>query len=405
MKKRTKAEIIAMYNQYVAKTYNNLDVVLDKGDGIFLWDSDGNRYWDFWSSYSAVNFGHQHPRLTAVAIKELMRGPMRTRACYDENLALLGEKLSKLTKMETKIIPKCSGAEAVETALKAMRMYGYREMKIPYDKAEIIVAAGNFHGRTITVISFSSEEQYKKDFGPHTPGFKIVPFNDVTAIKKAITPYTVGILLEPIQGEGGIIIPANDYLAKIRTICDDWHILLALDEIQTGLGRTGKMFCYEHSGIKPDLLCLGKALGGGILPISVLIGVNKVMDLWKPGDDGNTFGGYGMAAGVACEVLNVAVEEEISQKADKLGKKLISSLKSIKSSHIKEARGKGLLVGIELWPNAGGARRFVDKLLFEENLICKEAHHNIMRFSMPLIITEEQLEEAAGKIKKVLEKN
>lgn len=403
---KTKSEkIIEKYNRYVAKTYNNLPVVLAGGDGIYLWDKEGNRFMDFWSSYSAVNFGHRHPRISVVAIKEILRGPMRTRACYDEELALLGEKLSKLTKMETKIIPKCSGAEAVETALKTMRMYAYRVKGIPVDKAEIVIAAGNFHGRTITVISFSSEEQYRKDFGPHTPGFIMVPFNNIVAFKKtAMRPNVIGVLLEPIQGEGGIVVPSDDYLNQVRTICDDLHILLALDEIQTGLGRCGKTFCYEYNGIKPDLLCLGKALGGGIVPISVLVGKKEIMDLWRPGDDGSTFGGYGMASAVACESLDVLIEEKISERAYELGKKFIARLKTIESPFIKEVRGRGLLVGIELWPDAGGARKFVDKLLLEEKLICKEAHHHIMRFSMPLVISQEQLEIAAEKIEKVLKR-
>lgn len=401
---KTKSEkIIEKYNRYVAKTYNNLPVVLDRGDGIFLWDKEGNKFMDFWSSYSAVNFGHRHPRITEVAVKELLKGPMRTRACYDEDLALLGEKLSKLAKMETKIIPKCSGAEAVETALKTMRMYAYRVKGIWENKAEIVIAAGNFHGRTITVVSFSSEEQYRKDFGPHTPGFIMVPFNDITALKKAVMrPNVVGVLLEPIQGEGGIVVPAESYLNQVRIICDDLHILLALDEIQTGLGRCGKTFCYEYNNIKPDLLCLGKALGGGIVPISVLVGKKEIMDLWRPGDDGSTFGGYGMASAIACESLDVLIEEKIAERAYELGKKFISWLKTIESPFIKEVRGKGLLVGIELWPDAGGARKFVDKLLLEEKLICKEAHHHIMRFSMPLIISQEQLEIAAEKIERVL---
>ncbi len=399
---KTKSEkIIEKYNRYVAKTYNNLPVVLAGGNGIYLWDKEGNIFWDFWSSYSAVNFGHCHPRISMVAIKEILRGPMRTRACYDEDLALLGEKISKLVGLETKIIPKCSGAEAVETALKTMRMYAYRVKGIPLDKAEIVVAAGNFHGRTITVVSFSTEEQYKKDFGPHTPGFITVPFNDTVALKKAaMRPNAAGVLLEPIQGEGGIIVPEDDYLNKARTICDDLHILLAFDEIQTGLGRCGKIFCYKYNGIKPDLLCLGKALGGGIVPISVLVGKKEIMDLWQPGDDGSTFGGYGMASAIACESLDVLIEEKIAERAYELGKKFIAWLKTIESPFIKEVRGKGLLVGIELYPDAGGARKFVDKLLSEEKLICKEAHHHIMRFSMPLIISEKQLEIAVCKIEK-----
>ena len=395
-----KNEIIAKYNKFVANTYHNLPIVLKEGKGIWLKDVDGKEYMDFWSTYSAMNLGHNNTRLNKVVDRVLKKGCLTARPCYCEELAILGEKLSQLTKMDIMIIPKNGGSESVETAIKAMRMYAYRERGIPKDKAEIIVAEGNFHGRTTTIISFSSVGKYKDDFGPLTPGFKIVPYNNSEAIEKAITPNTIGVLLEPIQGEGGVNVPSKDYLFQVRRICTKHNLLLALDEIQTGMGRTGKMFCYEHSAIKPDLLILGKALGGGIVPISVLVGRREIMKHWVPGDDGSTLGGYALAAAVACEVIDIFTEEKIPEKVFYLGMEFITALKTISSPYIKEVRGKGLMIGIQLSEKVT-ARAIVEELL-KEGLLCGEARGNVLRLTPPLIIKERELDWAFDRLKKVL---
>lgn len=390
-------EIMKIYDKYVARTYNTLPVVLKSGKGVYARDPEGKVYLDFWAAYSALNLGHSHPEIV-----EVLRNPnLFTRACYNEELAMLAKEVVEIVGFDAMILPKNSGAEAVETAIKTARMWAYRAGVALRNKGEIIVAERNFHGRTIAIVSFSSEPQYRDDFGPHAPGFQLVPFGDISALKRALKPYTIAVLLEPIQGEGGIIVPPADYLRQVRKVCDDWHILMMLDEIQTGLGRTGKMFCYEHSGIKPDIVILGKALGGGVLPISLVIGRRDVMELWNPGDDGSTFGGYSMACAVARKVLQILQRDKLPERAAKLGEYFMAELKKINSSHIKEVRGKGLMVGIELYPEAGGARKYCERLL-KEGIICKEAHHHILRLSPPLIITKEQLDFAAEKIEKVL---
>lgn len=397
----TSREIIEMYNRYVARTYNTLPVVLDHGMGVEVWDEDGKKYLDFWAAYSAVNLGHAHPEIITTAIEHLRKGPMFTRACYNKELALLGKELSELAGFDSIIIPKNSGAEGVETALKTARMWAYRTGKTSRNTGEIIVANQNFHGRTITIVSFSGEAQYRDDFGPLTPGFKMIPYGNLESLEKAVTSNTIALLLEPIQGEGGIIVPPPGYLRGAREICDKHGILLILDEIQTGLGRTGELFCYRASSIEPDILILGKSLGGGILPVSAEIGGRKIMELWQPGDDGSTFGGYSMAAAVARKAIEIIVRDKLAERSAELGKYFIDRLEKIDSYFIKEIRGKGLFVGIELAPNAGGARKYCERLL-KEGVICKEAHENVLRLSPPLIVTKEQLDFAAEKIEKVL---
>lgn len=390
--------IMEMYNKYVAHTYNTLPVVLEEGDGVWVWDVDGKVYLDFWAGYSALNLGHRHPKTWAVFEK----ANLMTRACYNEDLALLAEKVCGLVNFDSMILPKNSGAEAVETAIKTVRMWAYRTGKASRDQGEIIVMGQNFHGRTITIVSFSSASQYKEDFGPHTSGFRIIPYGDTEVLEKAITPNTIAVLLEPIQGEGGIIVPPENYLREVRDICHKHGILMMLDEIQTGLGRTGKMFCYEHSGITPDILILGKSLCGGTPAIlSLVIGKRDVMKFWNPGDDGSTFGGNSAACAVARTVFEVLREEDLLSRTTKEGLYFLNELKKIKNPFIKEVRGKGLFIGIEFYPESGGARKYCEELL-KNGLVCKEAHENVLRFSPPLIITREQIDLALNKIRKVL---
>ena len=389
-----------MYDKYVVHTYSTLPVILNdtKSKGVEIWDMDGKKYLDFWAGYSALNLGHHHPETWKV----LRNSGLVTRACYDRYLALLGKTISELVGFDAMILPKNSGAEGVESAIKTARMWAYRTGMVSRNQSEIIVMNHNFHGRTITVISFSSEKQYKNDFGPHTPGFIPVDYGDVKNIKKAITSNTIAVLMEPMQGEGGIIIPPVSYLNDVRALCDKHKILLILDEIQTGSGRTGKMFCYEHNGIKPDLLILGKSLCGGTPAIlSLVVGRRDIMELWQPGDDGSTFGGNSAAAAVALETFNVLEKENLIKNSAELGEYFKNQLKEIKNPLIKEVRGKGLFIGIEFFPEAGGARKYVNKLI-EKGILCKEAHEHVLRISPPLTIGKEHIDFFIEKFKEVL---
>ncbi|MDA2936178.1 ornithine--oxo-acid transaminase [Patescibacteria group bacterium AH-259-L05] len=398
--KLSSAEIITMYNQFIANTYDTLPVNLTRGKGIYVYDAEGNQYLDFWAAYSALNLGHGHPQILDTAKRHLDSGALLTRACYNDQLALLGKELTTLTGLDM-MLPKNSGVEAFEAAVKTARMYAYRKKEMKRNTAEIIVCTDNFHGRTLAAISCSSEPQYRDDFGPHTPGFKLIPYNDPHALENAINKNTIAFLVEPVQGEGGIIVPSNDYLKTIREICDRENILLLLDEIQTGLGRTGGLFCFKEAGIIPDILIVGKSLGGGIVPISAIVGSRKILQYYKPGDDGSTFGGYSFACAVARKALKIVQKQEIPKRAHELGIYAIEQLRQIKSPYIKVIRGKGLMIGIELKPEAGGARRFCEALL-KEGVICKEAHHHVLRLSPPLIISKEQLSTGLEKIEKVL---
>ena len=389
-----------MYDKYVAHTYSTLPVVLDDttGQGVEIWDMDGKKYLDFWAGYSALNLGHHHPETWKV----LKNSGLVTRACYDKYLASLGRKISELVGFDAMILPKNSGAEGVESAIKTARMWAYRTGRVPHSRGEIIVMNHNFHGRTILVISFSGEKQYKYDFGPHTPGFTLVDYGDAKHIEGAITSNTIAVLMEPMQGEGGIIVPPENYLKDVRRLCDERGILLILDEIQTGLGRTGKMFCYEHNGIKPDLLILGKSLCGGTPAIlSLAVGRRDIMELWQPGDDGSTFGGNSAAAAVALETFNVLEKENLIKNSAELGEYFKNQLKEIKNPLIKEVRGKGLFIGIEFFPEAGGARKYVNKLV-EKGILCKEAHEHVLRISPPLVIKKYQIDIFTEKFKEVL---
>jgi ornithine--oxo-acid transaminase len=386
---------------YGAHNYHPLDVVLNKGKGIWVWDVDGKKYLDFLSAYSAVNQGHCHPRIKKAMEKQADKLTLPSRAFRNDQWPMFAKELCDLTGYQM-VLPMNSGAEAVETAIKAARMWGYQKKEIQEDKAEIIVCSNNFHGRTVTVISFSSEPLYRKDFGPFTPGFVIIPYGDIDALEKAITPNTAAFLVEPIQAEAGIIIPPKDYLKAAKELCEKNKVLFVADEIQTGLGRTGKLFACEHEDIKPDVMVIGKSLGGGYYAISAVLSDREILGLFTPGSHGSTFGANPLACACARESLQVIQEEELISNSAEQGQYLLEKLKTIKSRHIKEVRGTGLLIGIELLHEAGGARRFCEALE-KEGLLCKETHDHVIRFAPPLVITKKDIDWAFKKIKKVFE--
>ena len=398
----TNKQLINLQNEYVAHNYHPLDVVLTKGHGVWVYDIEGKKYMDFLSAFSSVNQGHTHKKLIATIKKQSAKLTMTSRAFYSDQLALFAKELCDLAGFEM-MLPMNTGAEAVETAIKVVRKYGYVKRGISKDKAEIIVVAGNFHGRTITVVGFSSEESYKDGFGPFTPGFTIVPFNDAGAIEKAINKNTIAVLLEPIQIEGGIIVPDDGYLSAVAKICKKKKVLLMYDEIQTGLGRTGKLFAYQHEkDAKPDVLILAKALAAGCYPVSAVLTSKEIFSVIGPGSHGSTFSGNQMACAIARTALAVLVEEKLPENSAKLGAYLMKKVKTIKSKWIKEVRGKGLVIGIELTKESGGARKFCEKLA-NEGILCKETHDMVIRLAPPLIITKEEIDFAFVKIKKVLE--
>jgi ornithine--oxo-acid transaminase len=392
-------DYIHLEETYGAHNYRPLDVVLTRGRGIWVWDVDGNRYLDCLSSYSAVNQGHCHPKILAALTEQAGRLTLTSRAFRNDQLALFYQEICELTHSH-KVLPMNSGAEAVETVIKAVRKWGYKVKGVPDGKAEIIVCANNFHGRTIAIVGFSTDEQYREGFGPFAPGFKVIPFGDAEALEKAITPDTVGFLVEPIQGEGGVIVPPAGYLARSQAICKKHNVVFILDEIQTGLGRTGKLLAEEHDGIEADLSIIGKALSGGFYPISAVLSNNEVLGVLRPGDHGSTFGGNPLACAVARTALKVLVEEGMIDNAAKMGDYFASQLKNIRSPYIKEVRGKGLLLGVELKPEAGGARRFCEALM-KKGLLCKETHEHTVRFAPPLIIGKEEIDWALERIEPV----
>ncbi len=373
-----------------APNYNPLPVVLSKGNGVWLWDIKGHKYLDMMSAYSAMSFGHCHPRLVKAMVQQAEKVTLTSRAFHTDQLAPFLEKACALSGFDMGL-PMNTGAEAVETALKIARRWGYEVKGIPFDQAEIIVAANNFHGRTTTIISFSTEALYRKDFGPYTPGFKVIPFADAEALEKAITPHVCAFLVEPIQGEAGIIVPPEGWLRDIRRICTKHNILLILDEVQSGLGRTGKMFAFQHENIRPDMLLLGKGLGGGILPISLVLGRRDVLSLMTPGSHGSTFGGNPLACAIAHEALCLLEEEHLDQHSAELGTYMLERLRRIRSPLIKEVRGKGLWAGVEFSPEAISAREVCEKLLLK-GVLSKETHSTVVRFAPPLIITKAELD-------------
>lgn len=396
----TSQDYIDLENQYNAKNYKPLDVVLEHGEGIWVYDVEGNRYLDFLSAYSAVNQGHSHPRILNALIEQAKKLPLTSRAFRNNQLPLFAKYLCDLTGYE-KMLPMNSGAEAVETAMKIARKWGYVVKGVPDGQAEIITCSGNFHGRTITIISYSDEPTTKDYFGPYTPGFKEIPYGDADALEQAISPNTVGFLFEPIQGEGGVIIPPDGFLRQVRDICDRHNVLMIADEIQTGLGRTGKLFACDWEDVRPDMVAIGKALSGGFYPVSAVLTDADVMDVIQPGEHGSTFGGNPVACAVAQEALQVLIDEGLINNAHQMGDYLCKLLREIDSPTIKEVRGRGLLVGVELHPSAGGARRFCEALQ-HEGLLCKETHEHIIRFAPPLVITREDMDWAFERIKHVL---
>ncbi|MGE5234959.1 MAG: ornithine--oxo-acid transaminase [Acidobacteriota bacterium] len=397
---RSVAELIALEERYGAHNYHPLDVVIARASGVWVWDVEGRKYLDFLAAYSAVNQGHCHPRIVAALKEQADKVTLTSRAFRNDQLGLFCEQITRLTGF-SRVLPMNSGAEAVETAIKAARKWGYQVKGVPQGRAEIIAFAGNFHGRTTTIVSFSTDEQYRDGFGPFTPGFKVVPYGDAEAAAAAITPDTVAILVEPIQGESGIVVPPGGFLRKLRELATSGRMLLMVDEIQSGLGRTGKLFAYEHEGVRPDVVIIGKALGGGCIPISAILADDEVMGVFKPGDHGSTFGGNPLACAVARTALAVLIEEQMVDNSARLGDYFLDQLRSLNSRHIKEVRGKGLWIGVQLTPEAGGARAFCEALK-EQGLLCKETHVDTIRFAPPLVITREELDWALERIGKVL---
>ena len=391
---------IDLENEFGAHNYEPLDIVLARGQGVWVWDVEGNKYLDMLASYSALNQGHCHPRILTALIEQAKKLTLVSRAFRNDQLGPFYKEICEMTHSHS-VLPMNSGAEAIETALKAARKWGYQIKEIPDDMAEIIVCANNFHGRTITIVGFSTEKQYKEGFGPFTPGFITIPFGDADALEWAITPNTVAFLVEPIQGEGGIIVPPSGYLKKVREICDRHNVLLILDEIQTGLGRTGKLFAEEHEGIESDLTLIGKALSGGFYPISAVLSNKEALSIFQPGDHGSTFGGNPLACAVAREALRVIEEENLIEKSLFMGHYLKESIRNILSPYVKEVRGMGLLIGVELKKSAGGARKFCEALM-GKGILCKETHKHVIRFAPPLTITKEELDWALERIESVL---
>jgi len=393
-------EYMALEDGYGAHNYKPLDVVLCRGEGVWVWDVDGNKYLDCLSAYSAVNQGHCHPKILQTLKEQAEKLTLTSRAFRNDQLGLFYKELCELTNSH-KVLPMNSGAEAVETVIKTVRKWGYKIKGVPEDQAEIIVCENNFHGRTITIVGFSTDENSRAGFGPFTPGFKIIPFGDAAALEAAITPNTVGFLVEPIQGEAGVMIPPAGYLKQAKAKCEKNNMVLILDEIQTGLGRTGKVLAEEHDGIEADLTLIGKALSGGFYPISAVLSNTEVMGVLQPGEHGSTFGGNPLACAVARTALKVLVEEDMIENAAEMGTYFLNALKQINNPMIKEVRGKGLLIGLELLPEAGGARRYCDKLK-EKGLLCKETHDHIIRFAPPLVIKRDVVNWALDKIHAVL---
>ena len=391
---------IELETRYSAHNYEPLPVVLARGQGAHLWDIAGRRYVDMMSAYSAASHGHAHPRILAALTAQAKRLAVPSRAYYNERLGPFLEELCKVTGLDA-ALPMNTGAEAVETAIKAARRWGYRVKGIARDRAEIIVADGNFHGRTTTVISFSTEPDYREGFGPFAPGFRAVPFGDLAAVERAITPETAAVLVEPIQGEAGIIVPPVGYLIGLRRICDAHNVLLILDEVQSGLGRTGAWFAFQHEGIQPDGLILGKALGGGVLPVSAFVARRELMDVFTPGSHGSTFGGNPLAAAVGLEALHVLRDEGLVEKSRVLGNHMLRRLRAIESPALKAVRGRGLWVGAEIDPKIASAREACERLL-AKGVLSKETHQTVVRLAPPLVIAPEELDWALDRFTEVL---
>jgi ornithine--oxo-acid transaminase len=391
-------DFIELEELYGAHNYHPLDVVIERAEGVWVYDVEGNRYLDCLASYSAVNQGHCHPEILKAMFEQAQKVTLTSRAFRNDQLPLFYQQLHELTGYET-ALPMNSGAEAVETAVKAARKWGYKVKGIPDGQAEIVVCANNFHGRTVTVISFSTDEQYRDGFGPFTPGFKVIPFGDAAALRDAITPNTCAFLVEPIQGEAGIVIPPDGFLRDAAEICRHNNVLLIVDEIQSGLGRTGKLFAYMHEGIRPDMVIVGKALSGGFYPVSAVLSSKDILGVFHPGDHGSTFGGNPLGCAVARAALHVLIDEKLVQRSAELGDYFLSKLRTLRSPHLREVRGKGLWIGIELDVSA----RPYCEALKELGILCKETHDHVIRIAPPLVITRKEIDWAFERIRKVIE--
>ena len=391
---------VELENEYGAHNYHPLDVVIERSEGVWVYDVEGKRYLDCLAAYSAVNQGHCHPKILQTLNEQARKVTLTSRAFRNEQLPLLYKELHDLTGFDM-ALPMNSGAEAVETAIKTARKWGYKIKGIPQDKAEIIVCANNFHGRTVTIVSFSTDEQYRDGFGPFTPGFKVIPFGDAQALRAAITPNTCAFLVEPIQGEAGIVIPPAGFLKEAAEICRQNRVLLMTDEIQSGLGRTGKLFAYMHEGIMPDVLIVGKALAGGFYPVSAILASKEILGVYKPGDHGSTFGGNPMGCAIARTALRVLIEEKMVERSAELGAYFLTLLQTLCSPDLREVRGRGMWIGIELH---SAARPYCEALK-EEGILCKETHDRVIRIAPPLVITRQEIDWAFERIAKVIQKH
>ncbi|MFD1943755.1 ornithine--oxo-acid transaminase [Paradevosia shaoguanensis] len=396
----TSADFIAIEQELGARNYKPLDVVLTRGEGVYVWDVEGNRYLDCLSAYSAVNQGHCHPRIFNAMVEQARKLTLTSRAFCNDQLALFYEELAELTGAH-KVLPMNSGAEAVETAIKAVRKWGYEVKGVPEGKAEIIVAANNFHGRTLGIVGFSTDPEARGGFGPFAPGFRTVPFGDAAALAAAINPNTVAFLVEPIQGEAGVLIPPPGYFREVRRLCTAHGVTLILDEIQTGLGRTGKFLAEEHEGIEADVTLIGKALSGGFYPVSAVLSNSEVLGVLKPGQHGSTFGGNPLACAIARMAVRVLHEEGMIENAAVMGARFKSGLQSTRSNLVKDVRGRGLMLAVELIPEAGGARQ-VCEALQAHGILAKDTHGDTIRFAPPLVITADQVDWALERIESVL---
>jgi ornithine--oxo-acid transaminase len=394
-------EYIEEAEKWSAHNYKPLRVVIERGEGCWVWDVEDRRYLDMLSAYSALNQGHRHPRIMSALQEQAERLTLTSRAFHNDQMGRFLEELCELTGYP-KALPMNTGAEAVETAIKAVRKWGYQKKGVPADRAEIVVCENNFHGRTTTIVGFSSEDQYREGFGPFTPGFRVIPYGDVDALRQAVGPNTVGFLVEPIQGEGGVIMPPDGYLRAAAEICREAGAKLMADEIQTGLGRTGRLLASEWEGVRADVLILGKALGGGVYPVSAVLADEEVMDVFTPGDHGSTFGGNPLAAAVGRAALDVIVEEKLPERAAELGAWFMEQLREIDSPHVEEVRGRGLMIGVVIKESSGTARPFCEALM-DRGILAKETHHQVVRFAPPLVISRKELEDALGPIRDILQ--
>ena len=393
---------IGLDETYGAHNYHPLPVVISKAKGVWVWDVEGKKYIDMLSSYSAINQGHLHPRIVKAAKDQMDRVTLTSRAFCNDQMGPFLKKLCEVTGMDV-ALPMNTGAEAVETSIKAARRWAHRTKGIPEDEGDIIVMENNFHGRTTTIISFTSDPDSKKGFGPFTPGFVMVPYNDVRAVERAITPKTIGILVEPIQGEAGINVPSPGYLRELRRLSDEHKILLILDEIQTGWARTGKMFAFQHEGIQPDVLCVGKALGGGLYPVSASLARKDIMDVFTPGSHGSTFGGIPLAAAIGMAASDVLVDEKLAENAEKMGAYFVKRREEIKNPKIKEIRHKGLLIGVEFHLGKDETVRPICEKLMAKGVLAKDTHEKTVRFAPPLVITKADIDWAIERIKPIFE--